>query len=187
MLNLSDFIKLDVTSIQNLPNSNNFNFNDELNICLKSFDFERTETCRFLLCYLSNLLVAEFKTKFSKTSPIILEMDQVHDTLRLFVNKLLNLLADSKNDLKELTCMCLSLIGPIDFKTYNLPLGKLDRFERCLDFPKTYASLRDYSMNINHERRFFILQNLGKYANNQMFQFYYFLIENLLELLFGDW
>ncbi len=187
MLNLSDFVKPELTSIQDVSNINNFNFNDELNICLKSFDFERAETCRFLLCYLSNLLIAEFKTKFNRNSLIILEMEQVHETLRLFVNKLLNLMANSKEDLKELCCMCLSLIGPIDFNMYNLPLDKMEKFDSCLDFTKTYASLRDYSMNITHERRFFLLQNLAKYTNNQMFQFYYFLIENLLELLFGDW
>lgn len=187
MLNLSNLAQPRASS----ESTDDINFNNELDICLKSLDFERLETSRFILCYLSNLLVLEYRTKFNQTSVIISETDQLQATLRLFVNKLLNVNASIEQKdhavLKELSCLCLSLIGPIDFKTYYLPIDKMEKFETCLNFPKNFTSLRDYTMNVQNERRLFILQNLAKYSTNQMFQFYYFLVEHLLEILIGHW
>ena len=56
MLNLAPFIKL---KKHRTLKSNGFI--NELNICLKSFDFEHKETCRFILCHMSNLLFFEYK------------------------------------------------------------------------------------------------------------------------------
>jgi hypothetical protein len=171
MLNLAPFIKL---KKHRTLKSNGFI--NELNICLKSFDFEHKETCRFILCHMSNLLFFEYKiNKFNGA------VDCCQETLRIFVNKLLNL--DSM--CKELACLCLSLIGPIDFQTYHLPISKMNKYDGCLSFNKTFTNLRDYSENIPTERRLFILQNLANYSNTHVFQFYYFLIEKLVELLNG--
>lgn len=179
MLNLTHLIRLKKLKA---PDTNDFI--NELNFCLRSYDFEQTETCRFILCHMSNLLFFQYKIKkFNGTTMESISSQSYHDTLRLFVNKLLNL--DSMCNNKELFCLCLSLIGPIDFQTYHLPINTMEKYEGCLGFAKTYTSLQDYSLNIASERRLFSLQNLASYCNNQMFQFYYFLIENLLDFLNG--
>lgn len=184
MLNLSKLINKNKISQTNEA----LNFITELKACLKSFDFERAETSRFILSYLSNLLIKEFRTNFNRKSSILQANASTQETLRLFVNKLLNLSNIYKDSgiLKELSCLCLSIIGPIDFQAYHLPIDKMEKFDKCLDFTKNFNSLNDYSANIQDERRLFILQRLAKYSDSHMIQFYYFLIEHLLQNLIGN-
>ncbi len=181
MLNISNLIQ-DVI----IPRTNeSLEFVDELETCLKSFDFERVETSRFVLCYLSNLLVKEFRTNFGHKSCFIQSVASTQEALRLFINKVLNLssIYNDSHVFKELSCLCFSIIGPIDFQAYHLPIDKIEKFNKCLDFNKKFTNLNDFNLNIQDERRLFILQNLPKYSNDHMIQFHYFLIEHLLQYL----
>lgn len=184
MFNLTNLIKL--TKMPQIGET--VHFVNELKSCLKSYDFERVETSRFILSYLSNLLIREFRTNFNHKSTVLQSTTLTQEALRLFVNKLLNLSNIYKDSLvlKKLSCLCLSVIGPIDFQAYHLPIDKMEKFEKCFDFTKTFANLNDYSSNIQGDRRLFILQHLTKYSGDHMIQFYYFLIEYLLQYLIGN-
>ena len=187
MLNLADLM----SSQKNLPDLSNISFLEEVDSCLKSYDFEKKETAQFILCYLSNFLAIEYKTKFEKNSTIFKEstISSVKENLKIFINKLLNMcsISGETKDLKELVCLCLSLIGPIDFQSFHMPIDKNEKYENFLGFPKDYNSICHYTMNISHERRTFVLQSFAaKSTIPHIFQFYYLAIEKLLECLISN-
>ena len=187
MLNLADLI----SSQQDMTDLSNISFLEEVDSCLKSYDFEKKETAHYILCYLSNFLAIEYKTKFEKNSTIFMEstVNSAKENLKIFINKLLNMCSnsDEAKDFKELVCLCLSLIGPIDFQSFHMPIDKNEKYEKFLEFSKEYNSICHYTMNISHERRTYILQAFAtKSTNSQMFQFYYLIIEKLLECLISN-
>lgn len=174
MHNLTQLINQ--TSFSN--QTKNIRFEIEINTCLNSIDLERTVSAKYILCYLSNLLVVEYKKKLTKDS-LLIELESVgsiRSSLKLFINKLLNIsMLDNSKDLKELACLCLSMIGPIDFKTYHLPIDKNEKYEM------------NYSKELNkNQRRIFILQNFCYNYSDSMLHFYFLLVENLLDYLFSE-
>ena len=173
MLNLRN-----LTQRIQIPTSQPVHFEKELKNCLNSIDFDRLESSKYILCYLSNLLAIEFKNKLGKNSLLNNEsVESIRSILKLFINKLVNLcsLNHLNNHLKELACFCLSVIGPIDFKSYHLPSDKNDKYE-----------IKHSNEYCTKQRRVFILHKLSSSSFNTMVYFYYLVIECLIENLISD-
>jgi len=179
---LADVLMLNLAKIINTKTvspSKNIQFEIELKSCLNSIDFERIESSKYILCYLSNLLIVEYKNKLGKSS-LLTNPDSVESfrfVLRLFLNKLLNICASQQisPDLKDLACLCFSLIGPIDFQSCHLEIDKNEKYEM------NYANL-----NENCHKRSYVLKRFARDFSNTMVHLYYLLVEHLLEHLISD-
>ena len=142
----------------------------DLKLCIYSIDLDRPESSKFTICYITLLLYIEFKN--NSMSNLYLNKSSLKKVLRILMAKVLNLKNQKDSEYIELIGQCLSLMGPIDLDTYYLPVNK-DLSKDCNEIQFS---------NSNQEWRFYLLKCFAENSSNCLNEFYYFLLENLIQL-----
>lgn len=158
MLYLNDYLTLMSNNSESLVE---YEFEAEVNECLSSKDISTCLSYKYILCYLTSLFLIEYKS-----GNFDLDKNILNSFIKTIVKKLNLMLNNTQvGEIKDLTCLCLSMIGPVS-----------------LDWSIDSESL----LNFNDKRILYLNDKFAFKSNTPIYSFYHFLCQSLFNYLIGE-